>query len=327
MSELRHSFGELRSLTAARPSAQAWEALLHKLEPLEQDPELPDHLPYLDAALQRWPDALRAATDAQLDRLERGEHPGALWPLVRALKLSGHARQQHQIAAILAHEATHTLPSLLLTTTPQPLDRWLDHLAPRAALRQLQLGFNTLQRDQLGPLLEAARWDALHALELSWTPDVLDGADHALTHGAALTNLRTLSLAWCRLSEPCIAALSHAALPALEALDLEHCRLTDTRAAHLLRAMDLPALHTLTLDNNALGDATIAALAQPHHLPALRALNMSGADLTHDQMVTLLRSPGAARLSRLDLRHSGDPTRHAELSALAPPRCHLLLRR
>lgn len=327
MSALRTRFGELRSLIAARPSAQRWEALMGWLEPLEDDEALLDHLPYIQAALASWPDALRAATAAQLERLERGAPPGPLWPLIRALSISGHSLQQHQIASILAHEATAALPTVLLANAPQPDETWIEHLATRAALRQLKLDFHTIHPAQLGPLLEAARWERLESLAIDWTQDALAQAALALAHTAALAHLRTLSLAWSRLGPHSVDALQRAQLPALRHLHLDCCRLDDHGAARLLRALKTPSLESLDLSNNTLGDETIAALCEPLTLPTLRTLGLSGAGLSDAQLSALLTSPRAASLHKLDMRYNNMVTRHAALRLLAPQSVELALER
>lgn len=203
-------FGDLRSLLGQKPSAlgfarqcraleQMWE-----LEPARVNQEL---VPYMERALEGWPDELRVHPIFWL----RHWYPAApvdFEPvrLVRVLNLEQQRLGAALIARLAELEAWHGVLSLNLSGNLLDAEA-IKPLAsiPFRALRALNLSQNPLESDAIASLLTKAAWrHGLRQLDMYAMGRDLDG-------GVALA-LRDLDVERLSLSAAELSAVSQAAL-------------------------------------------------------------------------------------------------------------------
>ena len=253
-----------------QPGERGWWAVVRFLS------EQPDHVRLGAAAsvrLRHWPDAVRKAPLAWWDAAKRGVPP-ALWPLVRALDLSGRGLDDQEAAALARNEALQPVTHLILA------------------------------RNEIGPEGAAALASSDHlagiiALDLSANRLGSVGVEH-LAQSRTLRSLTTLGLADNGLSARAATALAEGMLR-LTDLDLSGNDLGCAGAAALAASDTLGRLERLVLRDNAIGSDGVTALAMSRTLTGLRELDVSGNGIGAGGAAALALAGGMGALTHLGL--------------------------
>jgi hemoglobin-like flavoprotein/Ran GTPase-activating protein (RanGAP) involved in mRNA processing and transport len=201
--------------------------------------------------LGTWPDELRGAPCILWEASKRGT-PHALWPLTRALDLSGRGLSDEDATALAANPALETLT-------------------------RLDLSHNEIGNAGLAALAASPHLRSLVHLDLSHNRITSVGVE-ALCTGGSLGRVRSLRLAHNGIGARGAEALAGSALQLVE-LDLSGNDIGPGGAAALAAAPMGAALRVLALDQNGIGPDGVAALAVSQHLRCLRILR-----LTHNRI-------------------------------------------
>lgn len=327
-------FGVWRALLQRPPSPGTWRALCREgRRELAADPArfTDAWLPYAEAILARWPDALRCADDWLRD-LMLDDPALPLGRLVRGVS----AVTVEQVVAIrerLPWVQVHTFaPNRPLSVES------LDHLGDAlVGVRALRLPGEEAVAARIPPWIAAHPevFDRLELLDLRGC-GITGAGVTALARSPHLSALRTLQLGtygsvWPKepnligdVGAEALATSPH--LSALERLDLTGCRLTASEVRALAHSPHLSGLRELLLctqhhavgpDNLVgLGDDALEALASSPHLTRLERLGLRYGPFTAQGFADLLaEAPFAHSLRAIKL--SGNPDGDGVLMALA----------
>ena len=287
----------LEALCAA-PSAGAWSALCRYLSDLTDGQG-----PLVTAAetlVAEWPDGIRRAATGWWETVKRGrEH--ALWPLARALDLSGRALGDEGVRELAGCAALRTITDLALA------DNEIGNVgcaalaasSNLARLERLDLADNRISSEGAAALAGGRALSALRVL-------VLAGNGIGPAGGAAIAeaglSLRALDLADNDLQAAGARALaSSAALDALERLDLRGNGLGSDGVGALAVSRTLARLVDLDLGHNGIGPSGAAALALSPNVGRLRSLSLAQNTLGVQGIELLLASNRFEALERLDV--------------------------
>jgi hypothetical protein len=159
-----------------------------------------------------------------------------------------------------------------------------------------------------GVIAHMERLDCVRSMEW-WTYEVEPDVACRVLSSPRLTNLRTLVLAGCRLTDAAVLALANnAALRNLTTLNLgsDHGSevsgndFGDVGVAALASSPHLANVEVLDLeDATNVGIEGVRALLASPHFPHLRSLNLRATNLNDDGVAELARSPFLARLREL----------------------------
>jgi hypothetical protein len=318
------TFGELRSITQAQPDQISWERLMGLLLTAYEDDALRDRideiaLPYVEAALSRWPDlvcALSATLAEQLDAelaYTAGwamRRPRAPWRLVRTLPINQRTSQPQLTSRVQALPSLRVLDASWAMTGDGAID-WLISSGHIQRFRDLVLRWNKLETKHVKHLMEAADLAKLRGLDLSYN-DLLDAA---VTHIAArqeLGELRSLTLIRAKLTNKGVARLlKKPAWTALQHLDLSVNEVAEPGAAAIVKSK-LP-LQTLILNQAKLDDAAILTLCKLRAPELLRQLELAYTTASDPTLAALLDNPAYTAIEHLALPN----TQTAALTAAA----------
>lgn len=281
-----------------------------------------DELRVVDAALEAWPDAMRAVGLEEVLSTEGAvggsPHPGLL--LARQLDAIGVPVDLALLRDLLAHPCARRLRILRLFNNGGLHGLEACFRAPETApaLVWLEVGGHNLDDDALAAFVAEARLPMLRHLSLERSGLTGRGAK-ALAGAATLSALRSLVLFENALADAGAAALATGrSLGALTALNLGWNDIGPEGARAVSEATGLQHLERLDLMLNPLGDAGVMALLACPGLPSLRALNLAEAKLSPQGAAQLGGSPLLCRVEELILanNHGIGP---AVVEALAGP--------
>ncbi len=309
----------------AHPSDGAWWALSCFLQNRTEDQEMLIGGAHL--RLSEWPSSLRRAPLGWWSRVKYGEsYP--LWPLVRALDLSGRPLSEEDIDIFSKSEACVGIEHLNLARCGLD-DAAVSAIARSASLgglRSLDLSGNTIGPDGADALASSTHLQQLHSLDLSGnalgsrgiaalartqiplrtlaladTSARKDGA-FALADSEGLRHLERLDLAGNSIGADGAAAISTSrCLTALEQLDLSRNGLGSGGAAALSLAPIIRSLRRLRLAHNGLGQRGLELFVASGRCEALEEFDLSSNDIDASGAILLASSPFARRLRRLEL--------------------------
>jgi hypothetical protein len=276
-------FGELRSLAHGVPSIAAWQRLLALCADCLRD--APDQLrevwlPYLDAALARWPARLRAALPEDTSALLYRGVTSPLLSLARALNFP------------------------LARTRATPL-QW-SQLASSPALRPIEhIRDLYLDGPQIASLLASPHLVNLRSLDLDCCGLGAAGARLIATNNLT-AQLTTLRLRECQIGRAGALALLRAPLPHMEFLQLTGCTIGTAGLRALGANMSASSLHTLRLDLMDLvgQDAGESLVGAGPLFERLRVFEMTGdGPLLRFPLLRLVERSSALEHLRLPLSH------------------------
>jgi hypothetical protein len=184
-------FGELRSLLQHTPDEQAWAALCALIQAAPAQLASDALIPYALDHLRRWPDALRVATDADMDAL-MDEAPARTLALARHLDAGNRWIADGYLDALLTH-------------------------APRLRALRLQ---GSISDEGATRLAQSPALDTIERLDLA-SNQIGDLGAARLTASPHITALRHLDLSWNALRDEMPVAMTHDNLAALQTLLLE----------------------------------------------------------------------------------------------------------
>ncbi|MEL6182827.1 MAG: hypothetical protein AAFS10_27985, partial [Myxococcota bacterium] len=316
MSTLNAKLSDLRTFLHAPPSPELWKRLWHHLGTWRHQPGFAIACDYTSQVLATWPDALRCASEAELD-----DDDDPRWTLVRTLHLRGdrldssllgklqaitgiHLDQIAPAQRVLDPAQTPHLHTLHLrgaawADTLPDLLRW----RPWSRLDHLSLNRCGLHDRHLVPLLERT-FPALTHLDLSSNPLTDRSARSLAETGPQRRQLRILNLGRTRITEVGIAAVLHG-LTRLTALGLDGLDLPSTIWGEVVQSSlvgNHPRLDSLR--DRHLGDVPIEMLARSPRLTRVRHLDLTGNDLTGRAIKALVESPYLHHLTTLALAHN-----------------------
>lgn len=255
---MRH-FGDLRSIFAAKPSAQGWARIVALIDQaaVEQTREL---IPYMLTHLERWPATL---LEAPLDWISRAID-GEPVPQLRLIKtFEASLLSPHELIELTARGLLDGVERLSLRgceLTAQDIQRWLD-VAQELRPQALDLSELRLSDTALRALVEHPMADALKTLTIE-------------RHALSVRGVQYLA--------------NSPSLRGLEQLGLGHALLDHDQASELSHAVHLPALKTLSLSGVKFGAYAPAKLFQGGALmKQLEHLDLSGASMPWHNYVDL----------------------------------------
>ena len=192
------SFSEVRALLHEPRDEDTWSALCVALEALSESALKGRYLPYIQALLEPWPEALRCVPWRWLELASQGDRRASLLiDLCRTLDLSW-----------------RPLKRAVLT-------RLLGALGRARPLRQLYLDSCRLSPSALALIARCEAFSEVRVLSLRHNPLSRDGAAALAESASALRSLRELDLEACLLDDESLSVLlTSGPLSRLEALDL-----------------------------------------------------------------------------------------------------------
>ena len=281
-----------------RPSDESWWALCRYLSSLPSvDAQT---VATVEALLAEWPDDLRRAPLGWWEAVRRGE-PCPLWPLARALDLSGRGLTDVDLAEIARQPALASLAGLTFSHN-EVGNQGVAALAASphlGSLRRLDLSHNRVSSSGAAALADGQGLRGVEVLSLA-SNGLEARAVEALV--SAPFSLRSLDLSGNTLQAAGAAAL--AASPAaahLEHLDLRDNDLGSDGVAALATSRRLDSLRSLDISQNGIGSAGAAALALSANVTRLASLRLAGNRLGLEGVDLLLSSSRLSALEILDL--------------------------
>ena len=276
--------GLLEALCAT-PGDAAWRALCRYLG--GDVPRRGVLVSTAQALLGAWPDELRVAPLAWWSAVRSGEDH-ALWPLARALDLSGLGLGDGDVRRIAESPALASMTCL------------------------------TLARNEIGPdgalaLATSPHLPALRSLDLSDNRIGSTGAE-ALAGSRRLPSLEILSLAANGVGPRGAQALARTCLP-LRVLDLSANRIEPSGAAALAASDPLGGLEVLRAADNGIGSDGLAAIGASRTLQRLRELDVSDNAIGPSGAAALALSPNAGAFRKLLLGRNSLGVHGVELLA------------
>ena len=292
------SFGELRSLAQAKPTARRWEELLRALEgaqelsPARYEQEL---APYLSAHLERWDESL---CPLPWRWIEADEAPSWL-NLARSLSLQGAA----QVNALAQYLERHPERELGVTTlniehvvnrwrsTPQPEQLSHPELSRLKALERLSL----YSEDKVWLAQLLARTAELSALSLN-CPNLVQEDEGLIEQLKRPQSLELIT------SGP-FELLHQLERWAAETLTTLSFGAQPQRAAEVIIELPrLPKLERLTLRSEAFNDANLLRISSDEGFTAqIRHLCLSHQFTSATSIQPILEGAGWPALERLEL--------------------------
>jgi serine/threonine protein kinase/hemoglobin-like flavoprotein/Ran GTPase-activating protein (RanGAP) involved in mRNA processing and transport len=255
----------------ATPSHGAWSALCRYLS--ERSTERDRLVAAAETLIAEWPDEVRRAATSWWERVKHGdEHP--LWPLARALDLSGRGLDDEAVTELVDCEA--------LTT-----------------LTVLRLGRNEIGCAGAEAIAASSRLSGLRRLDLSGNRLGSTGAE-ALARSRHLVRLEALVLAGNGIGTRGAEALAGSALP-LKELDLADNDVQAAGARALAGSASLTELETLGLRGNGIGSDGAGAIAVSRTLTAIRRLDLANNGIGPSGAAALALSPNLGHLRELSL--------------------------
>lgn len=334
-------FGELRALLHLPYEQDRWRQLSALLAAWSDQEEL-DHvvLPYVEAALKRWPDAraLRGLPERWIEPVyEQWQRSGRLpayFSLIEQVNFSELLFDSSKLLALKLLELPwrSQLKSIILVGGVEQrlgqalITSLLEH-APLPQLKELSLAWCKLEEDVLAPLLVSAVMASVEELVLSGN-QLSASFVKPLTQSEHLGKLRSLDLGYTHQTGALLAGLSQPrSLGALERLKLDRCTIGEqgfdalftlpvfSRLKELTLSDDFPsssaslvALESAawndTLEELTLGFARARAPALEvlaRRASKLHTLSVPLHRLVADELERLMRAPW--RLKALDLSH------------------------
>lgn len=269
---------ELEMLLDGSATSAAWDALCDMLEQWPGHSSLETVIPDVGARLASWPDHLRRAPYAWVQRLLAGAEPRMR--LARVLSLSGFVRGDAEVAAVVARAELAGLAELSLDNTGCG-DQTALALAAGGptALRLLSLRDNRIGADGFRVLAQASQLATLETLRLDENPGGQDGV-MALVGSPYIQRLRALELFMTGATDAAVAALAQwPGASQIETLDLSENPLTDQAAFALAESPYLAHLRVLSVAFAHITDAGVAALAGSAGLRNVMELDLQGTKL------------------------------------------------
>ncbi|HSK08182.1 MAG TPA: protein kinase [Vicinamibacterales bacterium] len=281
-----------------RPSDEAWWALCRYLSGLSSVDD--QTVAAVDALLSEWPDRLRRAPLGWWESVRRRE-ACALWPLARALDLSGRGLMDDDVREMAREPALASLASLSLAHNAIG-NQAVEALAASphlASLRRLDLGHNRISSAGIEAFANAGGLRGLETLNLA-SNGLGPRAVEALV--AAPFSLRALDLSGNAVQAAGATTLaSSEGMAGLQHLDLRDNDLGSDGAGAMATSRRLDALRSLDLGQNGIGSAGAAALALSGNVAGLTRLRLAGNKLGLEGVDLLLSSSRLSALELLDL--------------------------
>jgi hypothetical protein len=325
-------FGELRSLLQRPPGEELWRVLTSVLRLMELgDPTTFEEqiLPYVERALERWPDELRVMTQHWSELAQQGKLPPRCPQLVRTLTTPLYQHSDAIIHTFLEHPALEHVTHIQIGHLQRPRALAALLTSPRSrSLHTISIGSMVWHYDQASmeeglvglrePLMARPRVfrcsyasindDLLRALAAQPLFEQLEHLDLSNSHGFSPDGISAL------LSSP---HLRH-----LRTLKLESCQL-DASAARAIQDMPLEhaSLVELNLSKNRLDADAASALANAPMLANLRSLDLSYNNGIGEGAAALFTSGHLSQLEHLDLTSTS--ARDATVAALLDPQQRL----
>lgn len=289
----------LERASAGSASLALWRRLTLAIDPLA-GADLARTIDALDAACERWPDALRLAPGRWLrDRIEGRPQPRLR--LARALDLTLQGPLSGDRLAWT--DAPELARATILRVFDDRLDdaglaRWIEGPSnPRPRELALASGLTDVSARRI-----VADPRAPHLERLALFRGALGPAGLQALLAAPPPRLRRLLLGRNLFGEPGARALAGpTALAHLELLDLDCNRLDGPALRALARAPLLAGVRVLNLSNNPIGAEGCAALADSPHLGRLEVLYLHGCALDDAALAPLLAAPWISGLKNLAL--------------------------
>lgn len=280
---------QLLDRAAETPTGDAWKTLCAALVRCHND-ELRPILPWLQASLAVWRDALRAAPPHWGIDIASGEDNPRL-QLARTLNLSARVSMGGAQRLVTSHHASH-LTSLHLSNNAlfSKLAQDLANSPHMTHLELLNLSKNLLDATAVHALAHSNNLSSLHALYLSFNPLGPQGL-LAIAQSDSLPRLSLLDLAQTRTDDSALAALAHTTqLSELRNLYLARNPITDEGAAALAQWPGLAQLEVLDLSDCGIRDDGARALAASPHAVSLGSLMLTGSRVSEDTRTALTRA-------------------------------------
>jgi hypothetical protein len=301
-------FGELRSLLAVTPSAEAFDAVIDFIEAALPELGEREYLdrwdPYVESALRRWPDATRRVRE---DRLKALEDAPAPWGLqVRTLEYAGSTITEKRCAGLCdaEHLANITRLDLRDASTSWAVIRQLAAGAP-FVLDAFALRKSTSSGaapEDLVPLFTSPMLSALRSLEFTGWARFGAKSMTTLVGHLPLEKLEELDLYGTGIGKSGLKALLECeALANLVHLDVGAVEFNDKLSKLLGEATHLGRLERLGLSRTGFSPAVVADFAGATHLTGLEALDLSGVALERDDVRALTSPEVWPNLRELDL--------------------------
>ncbi len=319
-------FGELRSLLAVSPSAEAFDAVIDYIEAalpaLGEQAYLDQWDPYVESTLRRWPDATRRVRE---DRLKALEATPAPWgPQVRTLEYAGSVITEKRCAGLCEaeHLANITRLDLRDASTSWGVIRQIAEGAPFVldafALRK-STSSGAAPKDLI-PLFTSPMLSELESLEFTWWSRFGAKSMQTLLAHLPLGRLRKLDLHDTGIGKSGLKALLECEdLSALEHLDLGRIEFNDRLSRSLGEATHLRSLRRLGLALSSFSPAAIGEIADTPHIVGLERLDLSNVELELDDVRALVAPEAWPNLRHLDV--SGSRLSSEALGALMGASC------
>lgn len=296
-------FGDVRSLLQQPPSHQSWAQLCAWVERSDDEELEQAVLPYVRQHLSRWPDRMRAAPRAWLDRmLQDSKKRVPAMALVSVLDLRSYAAAR----ASWNKERDEDLSWILRRTELEYVRHILMHrVSPTVG--------------ELGALAANPAAAKVESIELGECELPANSDGRALLEVRELVGLREVAWTAAKLDDLFIQRLAEAPLGGqLERLDVSGNALTHVGVARLLSDARFARLRSLSAGKNpAQGRPLAALLSGSTAVSQLRELSLSQLDM-RDTLAVLVRGPLAERLERLELWKAGLHSGAIEALAAAP---------
>lgn len=325
-------FGELRSLLQRPPNEELWRVLTSVLRLMELgDPTTFEEqiFPYVERALERWPDDLRVMTQHWFELANQGKLPPRCPQLVRTLTTPLYQHSDAIIHTFLEHPALEHVTHIQIGHLQRPRALAALLTSPRSrSLHTISIGSMVWHYDQTAmeeglvglrePLMARPRAfrcsyasindDLLRALAAQPLFEQLEHLDLSNSHGFSPDGISALL---------CSPHLRH-----LRTLKLESCQL-DASAARAIQ--DMPLEHAsiveLNLSKNKLDADAASALASAPMLANLRRLDLSYNTGIGEGAAALFTSGHLSQLEHLDLTSTS--AQDATVAALLDPQQRL----
>ncbi|MBH25352.1 MAG: hypothetical protein CMH57_13050 [Myxococcales bacterium] len=326
MNMINNQLNQLRTHLHSQPSADAWLAVWRLLGRWRGAEGFELGLEYATQALATWPDALRELPAEDADAPWIGD---PRWSLVRSVEVSERWAERSDLDALPMEAITRVRLTRAQLTRYRMLQRLISD-ARTPNLRALHITSGTAE--ELKRTLQLGEWPHLEELRLvdlnltDWgftvvtkrsfpALEVLDVSGNPLTDQAARDlvqategwpRLRALHLNQTRIGEQGLLGLIAApAAGRLRALSFNGLQVTEATWLALVQSPIVGNLETLDwLRNRHLGDAVVEQLARSPGLARVRRLDLSGNAFTHRSARALARSPHLTRLRTLSMGHN-----------------------
>ena len=301
-------FGELRSLLAVSPSAEAFDAVIDYIEAalpeLGEQAYLDQWDPYVESALRRWPDATRRVRKERLKALEAAPAPWG--PQVRTLEYAGSSITEKRCAGLCEaeHLANITRLDLRDASTGWSVLHQLAAGAPFVldafALRK-STSSGAAPKD-LVPLFTSPMLSELRSLEFTWWSRFGAKSMATLVEHLPLGRLEKLDLYDTGIGKSGLKALLECEdLANLTYLDVGAVEFNDTLSKLLGEATHLKHLRHLGLGRTGFSPAVMGDFTAAEHLLGLEKLDLSGTQLELDDVLALTSPEAWPNLRVLNL--------------------------